>query len=61
MMKLPITEKGIIAILTLIVCGTLLGMGKDTVIGYTLLSVVIGYFGIEIWPLPQIKARKKGE
>lgn len=60
-MKLPITEKAIVAILTLISCTVLLVRGIDTVVAYTLLSVVIGYFGIEIWPIPQLKKRKKGE
>lgn len=60
-MKFQLTEKGLVAILTLAVCGTLIGMGNDTVIGYTLLAVIVGYFGIEVWPLPQIKTRKKGE
>lgn len=60
-MKIQLTEKGAVALVTLIVCGTLLGMGVNSVVGYSLLAVIIGYFGIEVWPLPQIKLRKKGE
>lgn len=60
-MKIQLSEKGLVAFTTLIVCGTLIGLGNDTVVGYTMLAVIVGYFGIEVWPLPQIKLRKKGE
>jgi len=60
-MKIQLTEKGLVALVTLVSCTTLLGLGVDHVVGYSLLAVIIGYFGIEVWPLPQIKMRKKGE
>jgi len=56
-----ITEKGLVAILALASCTVLLAMGKDTVVGFTLLAIVTGYFGIEVWPYPQIRSKKRGE
>jgi hypothetical protein len=60
-MKFQPSEKGVVAILTLVSCTVLLMRGIDTVVAYALLSVVFGYFGIEIWPYPQIKRRKREE
>ena len=60
-MKILFTEKGIVALVTLVSCTTLLGLGINHVVGYSLLAVIVGYFGIEVWPLPQIRMRKKGE
>ena len=60
-MSVQLSEKGIIAFTALLVCGTLLGMGKDSTVGYTLLAIVIGYFGIEVCPFPQITHRTKGD
>ena len=56
-----ISERGLIAILALAVCTTLIMSGKDTVIGWALLSVVAGYFGIEVAPGVITKIRKKGD
>lgn len=60
-MKIQLTEKGVVALVTLVSCTTLLGLGVNHVVGYSLLAVIVGYFGIEVWPLPQIRMRKKGE
>ena len=58
-MKVKATD--CVAVLTIISCTTLIALGKDTIVGYSLLAVIVGYFGIETWPIPQIRARKKGE
>lgn len=60
-MKLQVTEKGVVAIVTLASCTALSATGNNGVVSYTMLAVVVGYFGIEIWPIPQITRRKKGE
>ena len=53
----------LIAALTICVCGTLLGLGRDGTIAVTLLCVVTGYYGIDVTPLGDILRRKnkKGE
>jgi uncharacterized membrane protein len=58
-MRFNITEKGLITFVVVVVCFTLLLTGKDTVVGYTLLGVVAGYFGIEFIP-PRIGRKKNG-
>ena len=60
-MQIQLSEKGLVTFMALLVCGTLLGMGKDSTVGYALLAIIIGYFGIEVWPIPQITKRKKGD
>ena len=60
-MKIQVTEKGVIAIITLGSCTAINLAGHNGVVSYTMLAVVVGYFGIEIWPIPQITRRKKGE
>ena len=60
-MKFQLTEKGLIATLTLASCTALNLAGHNGTVSYTMLAVVVGYFGIEIWPIPQITRRKKGE
>lgn len=60
-MKIQLTERGLVTFTALVVCFTLLMSGKDDVVGYSLLAVVIGYFGIEVWPIPQIRQRRKEE
>jgi len=57
-MKVQVTEKGVIAIITLASCTALIATGHNGVVSYTMLAVVVGYFGIEIWPIPQITRRK---
>lgn len=52
-------SRDIVALATLISCTYLIACGKDSVVGYTLLGVVCGYFGLEI-TLPQIRRKKKG-
>jgi len=50
----------IVAILVVVVCGVLLGMGRDSIIGAALVAVVTGYFGIRVTPLGDlIKGKKK--
>lgn len=51
-MKIQLSERGLVTFTTLVVCFTLLMSGKDQVVGYSLLAVIIGYFGIEVWPIP---------
>jgi len=59
MQGFSIKSRDIIALATLISCTYLLACGKDTIVGYTLLGVVCGYFGVEIVP-PIIRRRKNG-
>ena len=49
----------LIALLVVCVCGILLGMGRDSIIGVTLVAVVTGYFGIRITPLGDLLKGKK--
>ena len=48
----------LVAIMVICTCGILLGMGKDSVVSYTLLTVVAGYYGIDVSPLGAILRRK---
>ena len=58
-MNVHLTERGLIAFTTLICCTTLLLVGKDGTVGYTLLAVVMGYYGITFVP-PSIKRIRGG-
>lgn len=58
-MKAVIKGRDVVALVTLGVCTYLLSQGIDTVVGYSLLGVVAGYFGIEIIP-PRIGRKKNG-
>jgi len=58
-MRVKITERGLIAFITLVSCTSLVLCGHDSIIGYTLLAVVVGYFGLEV-SLPYFTGRKKG-
>lgn len=51
----------VIAILVVITCGVLLGLGRDSYIGLSLLAVIGGYYGIDISPLGDILRRKNGK
>jgi Na+/citrate or Na+/malate symporter len=51
----------LIAALVICVCGTLLGLGKDHIVGIALLAVVGGYYGVDISPLGDILRRKNGK
>lgn len=57
-MKFDFTEKGIITFTSIIVCATLLMSGKDAVVGYVLMAVVVGYFGIIAIPQGIIQIQK---
>lgn len=54
-----LSEKGLITFSTVIICGTLIGCGHDSIIGYTLLAVVCGYYGITL-TLPSIIKWRNG-
>jgi hypothetical protein len=54
-----IKNRDIVALVTLISCTYLIACGRDSIVGYSLLGVVCGYFGIEIIP-PRIGRKKKG-
>ena len=63
-MQIQLTEKGLITLCVVVACTTLLLMGKDTVVAYSLLGVVCGYYGVTIIP-PKISklvqnGRKRG-
>lgn len=52
--------KDIIAILVVIVAGFLLWQGIDNIVGFSLLAIVAGYYGIDLAPF--IKwGRKQGK
>jgi len=51
----------LIAALVICVCGTLLGLGKDHIVGIALLAVVGGYYGVDISPLGDILRKKNGK
>lgn len=51
----------VIAFSTIIVCGILLGLGRDHIIGIALLAVIGGYYGVDISPLGDILRRKNGK
>ena len=53
-MKIQFTEKGLITFTVVVICGTLLIMGKDHLVGYTLIAVVCGYYGLELGPVQWI-------
>jgi len=63
-MQIQLTEKGLVTFCVVVACTTLLIMGRDTVVGYSLLGVVCGYYGVTIVP-PKISkliqnGKKKG-
>lgn len=60
-MKIQLTEKGALYVLTLACCTTLIATGHNSIIATVMGISVAGYFGIEVWPWPQIRMRKKGE
>lgn len=59
-MHVQVTERGFIAFATLTVCTTLILTGHDSIIGYCLLAVVAGYFGLEV-TLPRITRGNGGK
>ena len=54
-----ITPPDVVAVLTVVVCGVLLGMGRDSVIAAALVAVVSGYYGLELSPLGKFTRRNK--
>lgn len=60
-MKFQLTEKGLVMILTLACATTLIATGHNAIIAWVMFAAVVGYFGIEVYPWPQIKRRRKGE
>lgn len=58
-MKININGRDAVALCVLVACTWLLSCGIDTVVGYSLLAVVVGYFGYEIVP-PQIRKLTNG-
>ncbi|MCJ7828993.1 MAG: hypothetical protein MUP81_04555 [Dehalococcoidia bacterium] len=59
MKNLKIKGRDIVTLCILVACVWLLTKGIDTVVGYSLLAVVCGYFGIE-YTLPRIGGKKNG-
>ena len=55
------SEKGLVMILTLACATTLIATGHNSVLTWVMFAAVVGYFGIEVYPWPQIRKRKKGE
>ena len=54
-----VSERGLITFTALVACSTLIGCGHDHFVGYTLLGVVGGYYGVSL-PF-QIIARRNGK
>ncbi|OFW65465.1 MAG: hypothetical protein A2Y74_01535 [Actinobacteria bacterium RBG_13_63_9] len=59
-MRIKIKAADIVAVVVVIACTYLLCHGIDTIVGYSLLAVVTGYFGLEV-TLPHIGKRKGGK
>jgi len=57
--KIGLKARDVVALVTLIACTYLIACGKDTIVGYSMLGVVAGYFGLEIIP-PRIGRKKNG-
>jgi len=53
------TPKDVIACIIIICCFTLLIVGRDSVITWTLLAVVGAYYGIDLTPWFRIGRRQK--
>lgn len=53
------TPKDCIAGLVVIVAGGLLWQGIDNIVGYSLLAIVAGYYGIDLTPFIKV-GRNKG-
>ena len=51
--------KDIFSIIVVVCASALILAGKDTVVGFTLLGVVCGYYGIDLTPFIKI-GRKQG-
>jgi len=53
--------KDIIAILVVLSATLLLLKGIDTVIGWSLLAVIAGYYGIDLTPFIKVGRNKRGD
>lgn len=51
--------KDVVAIIGLIIGGTLLLKGIDTVVGWSLIVINAGYFGIDLTPLIKLGRKQK--
>jgi len=45
----------------IVIAGVLLFRGIDTVVGWTLIAVVCGYYGIELTPFIKLGRKKKSK
>lgn len=59
MKQLQIKGRDIVTLCILVACTWLLAQGIDSIVGYSLLGVVCGYYGIE-FILPKVGFKKKG-
>jgi len=57
-MRITINARDIVTLCILVACVWLLSHGIDTVVAYSLLGVVCGYYGIELVPPKIVKWRK---
>lgn len=46
--------KDIIALVLIVIAGALLFTGVDTLVGWTLLAIVAGYYGIDLTPFIKV-------
>ena len=53
--------KDVIACIIVIACFTLLALGKDSVVSWTLLAVVGAYYGIDLTPWLKVGRNQKPE
>ena len=60
-MKIQLTERGLVMLIWLSCGTTLIATGHNHVLAWTMFAAVVGYFGIEVYPWPQIKRRRKGD
>ena len=51
--------KDVIALIIIAGCFTLLGLGRDSYISWTLLGVVAGYYGVDLTPWLKVGRNQK--
>lgn len=51
--------KDVIALVVIIIAGGLLWQGVDNIVGFTLLGIVAGYYGIDLTPFIKLGRNQK--
>lgn len=53
--------KDVIALVVIIIAGVLLGMGINHQVGWALIAIVCGYYGIDLTPWIKLGRNQKGK